>query len=231
MNVDICMLKCNFVVRYLFLQISLLCSSNLRKHPSTVPVWGVVLLSVLLSLIVYMKIQMSAFDPVLFVFTNAYQVFFTWNFKCGSLLRHENFGLVCFILNVMSFCEKLSIKLHTRWKKLKLSYLPGVQPQSCATQHTNFPADPSVSPSVSWKCRHQPALGGGSWQPQSGPAPPLSWSYETFRKCSSWGMSSFKLGDELSADVKQRSHLLGVFGWMCQEGQLYENRGGVMNAM
>lgn len=37
-----------------------LSSSNLRKHPSSVPVWGMVFLSVLLRLILCMKIQVSA---------------------------------------------------------------------------------------------------------------------------------------------------------------------------
>lgn len=59
--------------------------------------------SVLLSLVVYMKIQMSAF-LLLIQSCLCLQMlirFFKLNFKCGILLRHESFGLVCFFLNVM----------------------------------------------------------------------------------------------------------------------------------
>lgn len=78
LNVDICMLKCVFIVCYLVLQILLLsvlqtwedvplqypfeerCSQVCSEPDSLYENWGVCF---------------SAFDPVLFVFTNAYQVF------------------------------------------------------------------------------------------------------------------------------------------------------------
>lgn len=106
--------------------------------------------------------------------------------------------------NVMSFSENLCVQLHTKGVKLQLSCLPWMWLQCCVTLHTTFSAVPSMSLSVLWKSRHQLEPWGNSLVVFEYPeAFYLSWGYEMLWKCCNWGISSFKLGDELWADIKQ----------------------------
>lgn len=88
-----------------------LCSSNLRKHPSSVPVWGMVFLSVLLSLILCMKMQVSAFflliqfclclQMLIRVFNEVLSTAFYQDMKVDGCL------CLVFFPNVMSCSENL----------------------------------------------------------------------------------------------------------------------------
>lgn len=160
-----------------------------------------VFLSVLLSLILCMKIQVSA-SFLLIQFCLCLQMLIKFFNEIFGLSTKTWKYFCCFSFpNKMSFSENLCMQLHTAGEKLKLSFLPWMWPQCCVNQHTTFSAVPSISPSVSWKSWE---LCGNSLVVSERPEA-LSWSWgcEMLWKCCNWGISSFKLGDELWADIKQ----------------------------